>query len=160
MPRTGRVKKRLLLSDPIYNNRQVMRLVNKVMKDGKKQTAYNQVYQAFDILKKKLKVDDPLTAFNQALENIKPGMEVRSRRIGGAAYQVPMPVRGDRREALALRWLILAARKRPNKEYHTFAEKLAAELIEASQNQGGAVKKKEDIHRMAEANRAFSHFRW
>jgi len=160
MPRTGRVKKRLLTADPIYSNRQVTRLVNCVMKDGKKQIAFRQVYTAFDLIKKKLKIDNPIDVFRQALENVKPSMEVRSRRVGGAAYQIPMPVKGDRREALAIRWLILAARKRPNKEYHTFAEKLAAELIDASKNEGGAVQKKGEIHRLAEANKAFAHFRW
>lgn len=104
--------------------------------------------------------EEPLNVFHQAVENVKPNMEVRPRRVGGASYQIPMPVKGDRRESLAIRWLILAARSRPNKEYHTFGEKLAAELLDASQNTGGAVKKKVDIHRMAEANRAFAHFRW
>lgn len=160
MPRTGRIKKRIIQPDPIYNSRQVMRLVNRVMKDGKKQLAYKQVYQAFVLVKKKLKTEDLVDVLQQALENIKPNMEVRSRRVGGAAYQVPRPVKGDRREALAIRWLVLEARKRLNKEYHTFAEKLAAELIDAFQNQGGAVKKKQEVHRMAEANKAFAHFRW
>ena len=160
MPRKGRIKKRLLLADPLYSNRQVMRLVNKVMKDGKKQIAYNNIYNALKIIKKKLEIDEPIEILRQAIENVKPNMEVRSRRVGGAAYQVPMPVRGDRRESLAIRWLILEARKRPNKEYHTFSEKLAAELIDASKNEGGAVKKKQNIHRMAEANKAFAHFRW
>ena len=103
---------------------------------------------------------DGMEIFNLALENVKPQMEVRSRRIGGAAYQVPSPVRGERKEALAVRWLILAAKKRSSKEFHTFAEKLSAEIIDASQNLGGAVKKREDVHRMAEANKAFAHFRW
>jgi len=160
MPRSGRVKKRLSLPDPIYSSRQVMNLVNRIMRDGKKQIAYNNVYKAFEIIKKKLKTEEPQEIFRQALENIKPSMEVRSRRVGGAAYQVPVPVRGERRESLALRWLVLEARKRPNKEYHTFSEKLAAELIDASRNEGGAVKKKQDTYKMAEANKAFSHFRW
>jgi len=160
MPRTGRIKKRLLFPDPLYSSRQVMRLVNRVMKDGKKQIAYNNVYKAFEIIKKKLKTDEPAEIFRQALENIKPSMEVKSRRVGGAAYQVPLPVKGGRKEALAIRWLVLEAGKRPSKEYHSFSEKLAAELIDASKNEGGAVKKKQDIHRMAEANRAFAHFRW
>ncbi len=160
MPRRGRIKKKLLLTDPLYSSRQVMRLVNKVMKDGKKQIAYNNIYNAFQIIKEKMKTDEPVGILRQAIENVKPSVEVRSRRVGGAAYQVPMPVRGDRRESLAIRWLILEARKRPNKEYHTFSEKLAAELIEASKNEGGAVKKKGDNYRMAEANKAFAHFRW
>jgi small subunit ribosomal protein S7 len=160
MSRAKRIKRKVLLPDPVYANRQIMRLVNRVMKDGKKQIAFKQVYRTFEIIKKNLKVDNPLEIFHQALENTKPTMEVRSRRVGGAAYQVPIPVRGDKREALAIRWLILAARKRSNKEYHTFAEKLAAELIDASKNQGGAIQKKQETHRMAEANKAFSHFRW
>ena len=159
MPRSGRITKRILQPDPIYANRQVTHLVNRVMKDGKKQIAYRHVYKAFEIIKKKLK-KDPLTVFQQALENIKPNMEVRSRRVGGAAYQVPMPVKGVRKESLAIRWLVLESRKRPNKEYHTFSEKLAIELIDASNNQGNAVKKKEEMNRMADANKAFSHFRW
>ena len=160
MPRRGRVKKKPLLADPLYSSRQVMRLVNKIMKDGEKQIAYNNVYNAFEIIKKKLKTDEPIRILRQAIENIKPSIEVRSRRVGGAAYQVPIPVKGDRRESLAIRWLVLEARKRPNKEYHTFSEKLAAELIDASKNEGGAVKKKQDNYRMAEANKAFAHFRW
>jgi len=159
MPRSGRIKKRLLEPDPIYDNRQVAHLVNRVMSDGKKQVAYRQVYKAFEIIKKKLK-KDPLIVFQQALENIKPSMEVRSRRVGGAAYQVPMPVKGARRESLAIRWLVLESRKRPNKEHHTFADKLAIELMDASNNQGNAVKKKEEMNRMADANKAFAHFRW
>ena len=129
------------------------------MKDGKKSVAQHQVYRAFEILEEKTK-SDPLVVFNQALENIKPQMEVRPRRIGGAAYQVPMPVRGERQVSLAIRWLILAARARSNREFHTFAEKLAAEILDAAAGTGGAVKKKEDTHRMAEANKAFAHFRW
>jgi small subunit ribosomal protein S7 len=160
MPRTGRIKKRLLMPDPIYANRQVTRLVNRVMKDGKKQIAFKQIYQALEIIKEKTETDNPVETFNQALENIKPNVEVRSRRVGGAAYQVPMPVKGDRREALAIRWLIFAARKRASKEYHTFSAKLAAEIIDASKNEGGAIQKKQETHRMAEANKAFSHFRW
>lgn len=160
MPRSGRVKKRLLQPDPIYSSRLVARLINRVMKDGKKQLASRLVYRALEAAKQKLKVDNPVSILRQAVENVKPSMEVRSRRVGGAAYQVPIPVKGDRRESLAIRWIVLAARARPNKEYHTFDTKLAAELIDAYNNQGGAVKKKEDVHRMAEANRAFAHFRW
>jgi small subunit ribosomal protein S7 len=160
MPRGKRIRKRIIEADPIYQSRQVTKLVNRVMQDGKKQVAFHQVYAAFDLIKKKLKDQDPVLVLQQALDNLKPNLEVRSRRVGGAAYQVPMPVKGDRREALAIRWLILEARKRPNKEFHTFAEKLAGEIIDAYHFEGGAIKKKQDTHRMADANKAFGHFRW
>ncbi len=159
MPRAGRVKKRILLPDPVYQDQLVARLINRVMQRGKKKVAQKQVYQSFELIKEKTN-KEPLEVFRQAVENIKPGMEVRPRRVGGASYQVPMPVKGDRRESLAIRWLIFAAKARSNKEYRTFAEKLAAELLDASQNTGGAIKKKEDTQRMAEANKAFAHFRW
>ncbi|KKT58731.1 MAG: 30S ribosomal protein S7 [Candidatus Amesbacteria bacterium GW2011_GWB1_47_19] len=129
------------------------------MQDGKKSVAAAQVYKCFDLIRSQTG-SDPLAGFLTALENIKPQMEVRSRRIGGAAYQVPSPVRGPRRDALAIRWLIIAARERSNSQFHTFAEKLSAEIIDALNNAGGAVKKKNDTHRMAEANKAFAHFRW
>lgn len=159
MPRTGRIKKHSLPADPIYKNRLVTRLINRVMKDGKKTAAQKHVYAAFNLVKEKTK-QQPLVVFETALKNIQPKIEVRPRRVGGAAYQIPMPVKGDRRIALSIRWLILAARKRPNKDYHTFSEKLAAELMEAAQQQGEAVNRKEQMQRMAEANRAFAHFRW
>jgi len=159
MPRKGPIKKRALSPDAIYQSPLVARLINRVMKDGKKTVAQKQVYKAFDLIKEKTQ-KNPLEIFTKALENIKPKMEVRPRRVGGAAYQVPMPVRGDRRESLAIRWLVLYARQRPNSEYHNFYEKLAAEILDAAQNQGGAIKKKEEVHRMAEANKAFAHFRW
>ena len=159
MPRKGPIKKKILPPDSIYQSRLVTRLINRVMKDGKKTTAQKQVYKAFELIKEKTQ-KHPLEIFTKALENVKPAMEVRPRRVGGAAYQVPMPVRGERRESLAIRWLVLYARQRPNSEYHHFYEKLAAEILDASQNQGGAVKKKEEVHRMAEANKAFAHFRW
>jgi small subunit ribosomal protein S7 len=159
MPRKGPVKKRETIPDPVYGSKLLAKLINRTMREGKKSVAQAQVYQAFEMIKEKDK-KDPVQVFNQAVNNIKPSMEVRPRRIGGAAYQVPMPVRGLRRESLAIRWLIQAAQARPNKEYHTFAKKLHAELIDASNNTGGAVKKKEDIHRLAEANKAFAHFRW
>ena len=129
------------------------------MKDGEKTVAQKQIYLALDLLKEKTG-SDPLEVLTKAVENVKPVMEVRPRRIGGAAYQVPQPVRGDRREALAIRWLIMAARSRPNKEFHTFGEKFAAEVLDALNNQGAALKKKLDMHRMAEANKAFAHFKW
>jgi small subunit ribosomal protein S7 len=135
------------------------KLINRMMKDGKKEAARKQVYKALDIIKSKTG-QEPLEFFNTSLENIKPQMEVRARRIGGAAYQVPVPVRGPRKDSLAIRWLIIASQARPNSEFHSFAEKLAAELIDASNNSGSAVKKKLDTHRMAEANKAFAHFRW
>jgi len=159
MPRGKRVKKKVLPLDSIYNSRLVTRLINRIIKRGKKTIAQKHVYGAFDLIGKKIK-KEPLEVFHQALENVKPSMEVRPRRVGGASYQVPMPVKGDRRESLAISWLVSAARARSNKEYKTYKEKLAAEILDASQNTGGAVKKKEEVHRMAEANKAFAHFRW
>ena len=159
MPRRGGVKIRKVNPDPIYKNRMVAKLINRVMRDGKKSVAQSQVYKAFDIIKEKTE-DDPVRVFSEAIDNLKPQMEVRPRRVGGAAYQVPMPVRGVRKETLATRWLIIAARARSNSEYHTFAQKLAAEIIDATNKEGGAIKKMQDVQRMAEANRAFAHFRW
>lgn len=145
--------------DEVYHDRLLGRFINRVMKDGKKDIAQYQVYQALQIIEKKLN-QDPLAVFQQAVENVKPQMEIRPRRVGGAAYQVPILVRPDRRESLAIRWIIMAARARDNKQYHHFYEKLADELIDALNKQGGAIKKKEDTHRAAEANKAFAHFRW
>ncbi|KKS80243.1 MAG: 30S ribosomal protein S7 [Candidatus Beckwithbacteria bacterium GW2011_GWA2_43_10] len=159
MSRSGKIKKITIASDRIYNSRLVAKIINVVMKDGKKSIAQKQVYQALDILKAKTKAD-PLDSLCQALDNVKPSMEVRSRRIGGAAYQVPSPVRGDRKESLSIRWIINAARARSNREFHRFSEKLAAELFDALNNQGGAIEKKNQMTKMAEANKAFSHFRW
>lgn len=159
MPRRGRAKQKIQRPDPIYKNRVVAKLINRSMRDGKKSVAQKQVYQAFEMIKEKTN-DDPIKIFSRALDNIKPVMEVRPRRVGGAAYQVPMPVRGPRRESLGIRWLIASARARSNSEYHTFAEKLSAEILDAAEGEGGAVKKKTDMERMAEANRAFAHFRW
>ena len=162
MPRAGKVKKRTIFPDSLYQSRLITRLVNRVMKDGKKTIAQKQIYKALESLTKQEahQGKSPLEILNMALENIKPVMEVRPRRIGGAAYQIPMPVRPDRREALAIRWLIQAARARSSKEYHEFWQKLAAEILDAFNNNGAAIKKKQDIHRMAEANKAFAHFRW
>lgn len=157
--RGKRAPKRTWDPEPIYKSRLLTRFINRVMKDGKKSVAQKLVYQALERIQQETK-QDPLKVFREAVERVKPSMEVRPRRVGGAAYQVPMPVRGDRKESLAIRWLILTARARPNKEYHTFDQKLAAEILDASKGQGGAVKKKEDIYRMAEANKAFAHFRW
>lgn len=159
MPRKGPVKPRAVEPDPIYKNRPVTKLINRSMRDGKKSVAQREVYEALELIKEKNQ-EDPIKTFTKALENIKPSMEIRPRRIGGAAYQVPMPVKGERRESLAIRWLITAARTRSNSEFHTYADKLAAELIDAAKNEGGAVKKRTDVEKMAEANRAFSHFRW
>jgi len=159
MPRKARTKVKKTKPDPIYNENLVAKLINRSMKDGKKSVAQKQVYRAFEIIKEKTK-EDPLKTFFGALEKVKPTMEVRSRRVGGAAYQVPVSVRGVRKDSLAIRWIITAARGRSNSEYHSYAEKLAAELIDASKGEGAAVKKRTDTERMAEANRAFAHFRW
>ena len=159
MPRKGAVKKSLPKKDPVYGSRVVTKLINRSMYDGKKSVAQKQVYGAFELIEKETK-KDPVAVFNAALGKIRPEMEVRSRRVGGAAYQVPVPVRGDRKDSLAIRWLITAARAKSNSEFHTFAEKLARELIEASNGEGGAVKKKMEIEKIADANRAFSHFKW
>lgn len=129
------------------------------MRDGKKSIAQKHIYQTLEIIGQKTK-QDALTVLRQALDNVKPSMEVRSRRIGGAAYQVPTPVRGERRESLSIRWVVNAARARSNREFHHFSEKLAAELLDALNNQGGAMEKKNQMTKMAEANKAFSHFRW
>ena len=158
MPRRGAVRPRETEPDPIYKNRLVAKLINRSMHDGKKSVTQKEVYAAFDLIK--AQGEDPIKVFSLALENVKPGMEVRPRRIGGAAYQVPMPVRGGRRESLAIRWLIASANARSNSEFHSYAEKLAAELKDAAAGAGGAVKKRTDMERMAEANRAFAHFRW
>jgi small subunit ribosomal protein S7 len=159
MPRVGKIKKRNTIPDPIYQNALVSLLINRVMRSGKKAVAQKQVYQALEIIAQKTK-EEPLKVLFEALGNIKPFQEVRSRRVGGAAYQVPVPVPEKRQESLAIRWLILFANKRSNKEYHHFSEKLAAEILDARQSQGEAVKKKENVHKMAEANKAFAHFRW
>ncbi len=151
--------KRQVIPDPIYHNIVVTKLINCIMKDGKRSVAQKQIYQTLDRLKSQTG-KDPLEILLAGIENIKPQMEVRARRIGGAAYQVPSPVRTERKESLALRWLITAARKRSSTEFHTFPEKLSAELIDSLSDTGGAVKKKLDTHRMAEANKAFAHFRW
>ncbi len=158
MARRGQTKIRETKPDAVYKNRFVTKLINRSMLDGKKSVAEKQVYGALEIIKEK--GEDPIKIFSQALDNIRPSMEVRARRVGGAAYQIPIPVRGPRKESLAIRWLIHFSRARSNSEYHTFAEKLAAEITDAAKGEGGAVKKKQEMERMAEANRAFSHFRW
>ena len=156
--RAGKVEKRILTPDPLYNSRLVTRFVNRMMYDGKKQLALRLMYKAFEEIEKTGK--NPLTTFETAITNVAPKMEVRSRRVGGASYQVPTEVRGDRREALAIRWMLAAARSRSNKEFKSFDKKLAAEFMDAANNQGAAIRKKEDTLRMAEANKAFAHFRW
>lgn len=159
MARRGGTRVRKVDPDPIYKNKLITKLVNRSMKDGKKSVAQKEIYKALEIVKEK-SGDDPIKVFSQAVENIKPTMEVRPRRVGGAAYQVPMTVRGPRRESLAIRWLVNSANSRPNSEFRTFAEKLSAELMDAAKGEGLAVKKRTDMEKMAEANRAFAHFRW
>jgi|SRR3989344_5277562 len=158
MSRSGKTKKKLIDPDPIYNNKLLQRFINRVMRNGKKSVAQKQVYRALELIKNKN--EDPLEVFQIALNNISPRMEVKSRRVGGASYQVPQEVRGERKISLSIRWLIESARKRSNKEYHTFADKIAQELLDAYHNTGEAVRKRDLVHRMAEANKAFSHFRW
>ena len=149
--------KREVAPDPIYSDVLLAKFVNKVMLDGKKSTAQSLVYNAFDMIKEKVTEEEPLTVFKKAVENIKPQLEVRSRRVGGATYQVPVDVRPSRRITLALRWLVDNSRKRGEKD---MATRVANELLDAYNNRGNAFKKKEDVHRMAEANRAFSHYNW
>ena len=156
MPRRGFVPKRDVLPDPIYNSKMVSRLINSIMYDGKKGVAQKIVYSAFDIIKEK-SGKDPLEVYEQAMENIMPVLEVKARRVGGSNYQVPIEVRPERRTALGLRWLTAYARNRSEK---TMKERLANEILDAVNGQGGAVKKKEDTHKMAEANKAFAHFKW
>lgn len=156
MSRRHSAEKREVIPDPKFQDVIVTKFMNSIMYDGKKSVAEQIVYGAFDIVEGKLKTE-PLPVFKQALENVAPTVEVRSRRVGGATYQVPVEVRAERRQALAIRWLITAARARNDK---TMVERLSAELIDASNNRGAAVKKREDTHKMAEANRAFSHYRW
>lgn len=157
--RSKKAEKRIVEADPIYNSRLLAKFINKVMKDGKKSIAQAVVYKALDMIKEQSK-QDPLAVFEKALQNISPKMEVKPRRIGGASYQVPIEVRGDRKEALSIRWVIAGARARSNKDFHTFAQKLAAELLDAANNTGSAIKKRDDMQKSAAANRAFAHFRW
>jgi small subunit ribosomal protein S7 len=156
MSRRHRAEKREIIPDPKFGDIVVTKFMNSVMYEGKKSSAETIVYGAFEVIEGKMK-SDPLPVFKQALENVAPAIEVRSRRVGGATYQVPVEVRMERRQALAIRWLIQAARGRNDR---TMVERLSAELMDAANNRGNAVKKREDTHRMAEANRAFSHYRW
>ena len=156
MPRRGNVPTRDVLPDPVYNSKVVTKLINQIMYDGNKGTAQNIVYDAFKIMSEKLG-QDAMDIFNQAMNNIMPVLEVKARRVGGANYQVPMEIRPERRQTLAIRWLVINTRKRSERG---MSAKLAAELMDAFNNTGGTVKKKEDTHRMAEANKAFAHFRF
>ncbi len=161
MSRKGPSKIRHHQPDPVFQSALVTQLINKVMLQGKKDAAQKQVYQTLSLFKKEIPKDsDLLTTLEQALDNIKPRVEVRPRRIGGAVYQVPTPVRGHRQTSLALRWLITASRAKPNKQFHTFAEKLNSELVLALKNEGSAISKRLEVERMAEANKAFAHLRW
>ncbi|MDD5146954.1 MAG: 30S ribosomal protein S7 [Candidatus Daviesbacteria bacterium] len=157
--RSKKAPKKLLPPDPIYGSRLVARFINKLMISGKKTIAEKLVYEALEAIREQVK-EEPLSVFEKAISNIAPKMEVRPRRVGGASYQVPVEVRGDRKEALAIRWILTGARSRSNKEFHSFDKKLAAELIDAANNTGAAIKKKDDVQKAAAANRAFSHFRW
>jgi small subunit ribosomal protein S7 len=156
MPRRREIPKREVLPDPLFNSQLVTKFVNVVMRDGKKTVAEKILYQALDMVRERTQ-DDPMKVFKKAVENVKPSVEVKSRRVGGSNYQVPVEVRPSRRLALSMRWIIQNAEKRGEK---TMRQKLAGELLDAAENRGGAIKKKEDTHRMAEANRAFAHYRW
>lgn len=156
MPRKGPAPRRVIPPDPVYNDVLVQRFINRLMMCGKKSVAEKIFYRAMEIVGERTK-RNPLEVFHQALKNVMPVLEVRPRRVGGATYQVPMEVRPERRVSLGIRWLVLSARKRGGR---TMVEKLAAEIMDAANNQGAAVKKREDTHRMAEANKAFAHYRW
>jgi small subunit ribosomal protein S7 len=160
MPRSKKIKKIVLAGDPVYNSRLLAKFINKVMRGGQKQAAAKEVYRFLEIIKAKLPQEEPVKVFETVLSLVAPKMEVRSRRVGGASYMVPAEVRGERKGHLAMRWLIDAARARSNKEFHTFGEKLAAEFVDAKNGLGNAVKKRDNMQKMAEANRAFSHLRW
>ena len=157
MPRRREIPKRELAADPLYNSTLVSKFINAVMRDGKRSTAERILYKSFDIIKERTG-DDPLKVFKKALDNVKPSLEVKSRRVGGSNYQVPIEVNPNRRLSLSIRWLVSYADTRG--DGRTVQEKLANELLEASNLRGGAVKKREDVHRMAEANKAFAHYRW
>jgi small subunit ribosomal protein S7 len=156
MSRKGQAPKREVLPDPMYNSKLVTRLINRVMLDGKRGVAANIIYKSFDMIKEQTG-NDPLEVFEQAMENIMPVLEVKARRVGGSNYQVPVEVRPERRTTLGLRWLVNYARLRGE---HTMQERLAKEIMDAANNTGASVKKREDTHKMAEANRAFAHYRW
>ncbi|HVZ67279.1 MAG TPA: 30S ribosomal protein S7 [Patescibacteria group bacterium] len=158
MARGGaKINKRAMQLDPVYGSNLIAKFTNRLMVDGKKTVAQRVMYDAFEIMKKQ---GNPLEIFEKAIDNVAPKVEVKARRIGGAAYQVPTEVRGARKTALAIRWILEAAKKRPTAEYKTMADKLAAELLDATNNAGEAIRKRDIAHRMAEANKAFAHFRW
>jgi small subunit ribosomal protein S7 len=156
VPRRGHVPKRDVLADPIYNDKIVTKLINNIMLDGKRGVAQQICYDAFEIIRTKTS-KDPLEVFQAAMANVMPVLEVKARRVGGATYQVPLEVRPERRQALGLRWIVSFARKRSER---TMKERLANELMDATNNMGGAYKRKEDVHKMAESNKAFAHYRW
>ena len=156
MPRKGNVQKREVLPDPIYNSKMVTRLINHLMLDGKRGTASQILYGAFDLIKKETG-NDPVEVFDEAMKNVMPVLEVKARRVGGSNYQVPIEVRPERRSTLGLRWIVNYSRSRGE---HTMTERLAREIMDAANNTGAAVKKREDTHKMADANRAFAHYRW
>ncbi|MEG1509697.1 MAG: 30S ribosomal protein S7 [Clostridia bacterium] len=156
MPRRSGVPKKDVLPDPVYNSKVLTKVINQIMQDGKKGISENIVYGAFDIIKNKLG-QEPMEVFTKALENVMPVLEVKARRVGGSTYQVPIEIRADRRQTLGIRWLVLFASKRNEK---TMVEKMAGEIMDAFNSTGNAFKKKEDTHRMAEANKAFAHYRW
>ncbi len=157
MSRRGPAQKRKINPDPRFKDKVIGKFINKMMQDGNKSVSERIFYGCLDIIKEKTKVEDPLTIFRQALENAKPLLEVRSRRVGGANYQVPVEVKADRRQALAMKWILGYATDRGER---TMEERLAGELIDANESRGGSIKKREDVHKMAEANRAFAHYRW
>lgn len=157
--RSKKAPKKILPPDPIYGSRLLTRFVNKLMRDGKRSIAQSLVYNALENIKESTK-QNPVPIFEKAIQNVSPKMEVRPRRVGGASYQVPVEVRGDRKEALAIRWILNAARSKSNSQFHTFDKKLAQELMDASQGTGAAIKKRDDTLKAAQANRAFAHFRW
>ncbi|MCI8728380.1 MAG: 30S ribosomal protein S7 [Clostridia bacterium] len=156
MPRRSGVPKRDVLPDPMYNSKVLSKFINQIMMDGKKGIAQNIVYGAFEIIENKMG-KDPMEVFTQALENVKPVLEVKARRVGGSTYQVPLEIRADRRQTLAIRWMVMFSRNRGEK---TMVEKVAGEIMDAYNNSGNSIKRKEDMHRMAEANKAFAHYRW
>ena len=160
MSRKGTSKIRKTEPDTIYNNVLVSKIINYSMRDGKRTAAEKQIYQALELLKKDFPKESEVEVLERALDNIKPKVEVRPRRIGGSVYQIPTPVRGNRQNSLGIRWLITASRARTNKQYHTFAQKLVAELSDALNNSGSAVAKRMEVERMAEANKAFAHLHW
>lgn len=157
--RHAKTQKRVTIADPVYKSRLVTKFINTLMKDGRKTVAQDLVYGTLSLLKEKGNTE-PLEVLEKAVSNVGPRMEVKARRVGGASYQVPTEVRGDRKATLAIRWIITAARARSNKDFHTFQEKFSSELLDASNNQGEAIKKRDNALRAAEANKAFAHFRW